>query len=42
MPAIAFEYPEEILAVREGITDFIRKEVLPRHEKYKDLFASVR
>lgn len=42
MPAIAFEYPEEILAVREGITDFIRKEVLPRHEKYKDLFSDER
>lgn len=42
MPAIAFEYPEEVLALREGITDFIRKEVLPRHEKHHDLFEDQR
>lgn len=42
MTAIAFEYPEDILAVREGVTDFIRKEVLPRHDKYHDLFEDQR
>lgn len=42
MAAIAFDYPEELLALREGVTDFIRKEVLPRHDKHHDLFADQR
>jgi len=42
MPAIAFEYPEELAALREGITAFIRAEVIPRHEKNADLFENPR
>ena len=32
MSAIAWELPEEIRAVRDGLIDFARKEVLPRHD----------
>ena len=39
MTAIAFELPEEIAAVREGIAAFIRAEVVPRHEKHHDLLT---
>ncbi len=32
MSATAFDYPEEIRALREGLAAFIRAEVAPRHE----------
>lgn len=42
MSAIAWELPEEVRAVRDGLLDFARKEVLPRHEKHHDLFENPR
>ena len=42
MSAIAWELPEEIRAVRDGLVDFARKEVLPRHDKHRDLFEDQR
>ncbi len=38
MPAIAYQYPPEIAALREAITGFIRTEVIPRHEKHRAMF----
>lgn len=32
MTAIAFDYPSDIAAIREGLLGFIRAEVVPRHE----------
>jgi alkylation response protein AidB-like acyl-CoA dehydrogenase len=42
MSAIAWELPEEIRAVRDGLIDFARKEVLPRHDEHRDLFENPR
>lgn len=38
MPAIAYQYAPEILALRDAITGFIRAEVVPRHERNRALF----
>jgi len=40
--AIAFEYPDEIQAIREGLDGFIRKEVISRHEKHASIFEDER
>jgi acyl-CoA dehydrogenase len=40
MAAIAFDIPDEIAAVREGISAFIRAEVVPRHEKNHELLTN--
>src|SRR3954462_14492605 len=42
MSAIAWPLPEEVRAVRDGLIDFARKEVLPRHDKHRDLFEDPR
>ena len=42
MSAIAWPLPEEVRAVRDGLLDFARKEVLPRHDKHRDLFENPR
>lgn len=42
MTAIAFDLPEEIRAVRDGLNAFARAEVLPRHEKHRDFFEDPR
>ncbi|WP_395712989.1 acyl-CoA dehydrogenase family protein [Reyranella sp.] len=42
MPAIAWDLPDDIRAVREGLIDFARKEVLPRHEAHRALFEDPR
>jgi acyl-CoA dehydrogenase len=42
MSAIAWELPEEVRAVRDGLIDFARKEVLPRHDRHHDLFENPR
>ena len=42
MSAIAWELPEEIRAVREGLLEFARQEVLTRHENHHDLFENPR
>src|ERR1700754_2849583 len=39
MAAIAFQLPDEIAAIREGIAAFIRAEVVPRHEVHHDLLT---
>jgi len=40
--AIAWELPEDIRAVRDGLLDFARKEILPRHQAHRDLFEDPR
>ncbi|HEY4168710.1 MAG TPA: acyl-CoA dehydrogenase family protein [Reyranella sp.] len=42
MSAIAWELPEEVRAVRDGLIDFARKEVLPHHDRHHDLFENPR
>ena len=42
MSAIAWELPDEIRAVREGLLEFARQEVLTRHDKHHDLFENPR
>ncbi|MGE0387147.1 MAG: acyl-CoA dehydrogenase family protein [Gammaproteobacteria bacterium] len=42
MPAIAFEYPDHIHALRDGIAAFIRAEVVPRHERNAELLEDPR
>lgn len=42
MPAIAFDYPEEVIAIREGLERFIRAEVIPRHERHAALLDDER
>ena len=42
MPAIAFEYPEEVRAIRDGLDRFIRSEVVPRHERDAAIFEDER
>ena len=42
MAAIAFEIPEEVRAVRDGIAAFIRAEVVPRHERHHALLHEPR
>ena len=40
--AIAFDIPEDIRAARDGLLAFAREEVLPRHQKHRDLFEDHR
>ena len=42
MSAIAWELPEDVRAVRDGLIDFACKEVLPRHDKHRELFENPR
>lgn len=42
MPAIAFELPEEIREARDGVAAFARAEVIPRHEKHREMFDDPR
>ncbi len=42
MSAIAFDIPEDILAMREGLRDFAKAEILPRHETHRELFENQR
>lgn len=42
MSAIAFDIPEDILAMREGLRAFAEAEILPRHEANQDLFEDQR
>src|SRR5581483_2287533 len=37
MTAIAFEYPDEIRALRDGLAAFVKKEVIARHERHAQL-----
>ena len=42
MPAIAFEYPDDIKAIRDGLEAFLRAEIVSRHEKHADLLENHR
>jgi len=42
MSAIAFDIPEDIVAVADGLRAFANAEVLPRHEANRDLFEDPR
>ena len=37
MPAIAHDYPDDVLAVLDGVERFVRAEVAPRHERHAAL-----
>ena len=37
MSSVAFEYPDDIRALREGLAAFIRAEVVPRHNAIAEL-----
>ncbi|TWT11450.1 acyl-CoA dehydrogenase family protein [Reyranella sp. CPCC 100927] len=39
MAALAFDIPDEITAVCDGISRFIRAEIIPRHDKHHDLLT---
>lgn len=38
MPNSGFGYPADIEAIRDGITTFVQREIIPRHEAHADLF----
>lgn len=42
MPAIAFQYPEELRAVLDGIASFIKAEIRPRHARNEALLGDGR
>ncbi|MDB5445146.1 MAG: hypothetical protein JWQ97_463 [Phenylobacterium sp.] len=42
MPAIAFDYPDDIAAVREALSGFVRRVVIPTHERHADLLENSR
>ena len=42
MNSIAFDIPEEIFSMREGLRWFDESEILPKHESNKDLFENQR
>lgn len=42
MPAIAFDYPEDVRAVLDGLDRFLRAEVIPRHERLGELLHDER
>lgn len=42
MTAIATPLPEDIQAVRDGVVDFARAEVLPRHAAHREMFENPR
>jgi acyl-CoA dehydrogenase len=41
MTAIAYDYPEEVVALRDGIAAFVRAEVIPRHERNEKLLSDL-
>lgn len=42
MGAIAFEYPDDIRGLLDGLGGFVRSEILPRHKKHAELLADPR
>lgn len=42
MKNITFDIPQEIMAIRDGVESFVRKEVIPRHEKNHELLSNQR
>jgi acyl-CoA dehydrogenase len=42
MKSIAFDIPDEVIDVRNGIEAFVRKEVIARHKRHQDLLSDHR
>lgn len=42
MTAIAFDLPEDVNQIRDGIRAFAKAEVIPRHEQNRELFENAR
>lgn len=42
MPAIAYDYPDDVRAVIDGVERFVRAEVAPRHERHAALLDDER
>ena len=42
MSAIAFELPQDVREARDGLAAFARAEVMPRHEKHRELLEDQR
>jgi acyl-CoA dehydrogenase len=42
MPAIATAYPDDIAAVRDGVTQFLQRVVIPTHEKHAEALGDAR
>lgn len=42
MTSIAFDLPDEVIAVRDGVEAFVRSEVMTRHDKHADLLSNPR
>ncbi len=42
MPAIAYQYPDEVRAIREGLDRFLKTEVIARHERHAALLDNER
>ena len=42
MSAVAFEYPAEVREAVDGLEAFLRREVMPRHEKHGRLLGDER
>ncbi|MBW1817131.1 MAG: acyl-CoA/acyl-ACP dehydrogenase [Deltaproteobacteria bacterium] len=42
MRSVAFSIPDDVIAVRNGIEAFLRKEVIPRHEEHHELLSNQR
>ncbi len=42
MTSIAFDIPNEVIAIRDGVTAFVNAEVMARHDKHADLLSNPR
>ena len=42
MPAIAYQYPDEVRAIREGLDRFLKTEIVARHERHATLLDNER
>jgi alkylation response protein AidB-like acyl-CoA dehydrogenase len=42
MTSIAFDIPDEVVAVRDGVEAFVRSEVMTRHDKHADVLSNPR
>ena len=42
MTAVAFPIPDEVIAVADGVKGFLRREVLPRHQRDHALLSDPR
>lgn len=42
MTSIAFDIPDEVIAVRDGVEAFVRSEIVTRHDSHADLLSNPR